>query len=579
MALVGVQDLSASDIMRGPVITQDTNISLQELQQKLQKSLAVAVLIKGEEMGLVLRERVIELSEKHQEVPITEIMTKNILPVQSTAALEDIISLINVLGEEGIVMVEEDKGPEGIIILKDLMSLLWDKVKVTEGRLKSVLDSVSEAITIIDNNDKVVGWNYKAQSLYNIKSEEILGKTISSFFTNLVVTEARKSMKEYKDTYHKPCHDTHVLINATPIKVGEEVVGSVSSERDITETVYLHRELTKASSQVRKLEKAISKIGEQKDPFTKIIGKSKKLQDAIKMAKRVAVTNASVLIRGESGTGKELFAEAIHQESNRKDKPFVVINCGAIPATLFESELFGYSGGAFTGADKKGKPGKFEIAHSGTIFLDEIGEMQLDMQVKLLRVLQNKVFYRVGGREPVHADVRVVAATNRNLEDMILQGLFRKDLYYRLNVVSLDIPHLRERREDISDTIFIFVKEFCSLYSKELLKISPDIMTILLNYSWPGNVREVRNVVERLVILAEDGVVKKEHLPEEIKGYRMVQQSELGSNLIEETERTERQMILKTLEDCEGNKSKTAKTLGIPRSTLYYKIKVLNIQP
>lgn len=578
LTLVGVQDLSASDIMRGPVITIDTNVSVQELQEKLRGSLAVAVLIKSEEMGLVLSERIIELSETHNGVPVTQLMTKNILPVQSTAALEDIISLISVLGEEGIVIVEEDKGPEGIIILKDLMSILWNKLKITEGRLISVLDSVSEAITIIDNSDRVVGWNYKAQSLYKIKSEEILNKKISSFFTNLVVTEARSSIKKYKDTYHQPCHDTHVLINATPIKVGEEVVGSVSCERDITETVYLHRELTKASSQVRKLEKAISRIGEQKDPFAKLIGKSKRLQDAVNMAKRVSVTNASVLIRGESGTGKELFAEAIHQESNRKDKPFVVINCGAIPSTLFESELFGYSGGAFTGADKKGKPGKFELAHSGTIFLDEIGEMQLDMQVKLLRVLQNKVFYRVGGMEPVHADVRVIAATNRDLENMISQGLFRKDLYYRLNVVSLDIPHLRERREDISEIASIFVKEFCSLYSKEILKVSPEIMTILLNYSWPGNVRELRNVVERLVILAEDGVVKREHLPEEIKGFRVVQQSELGSSLIEETERTERQMILKTLEDCEGNKSKAAKILGIPRSTLYYKIKTLNIK-
>ena len=578
MALVSVQDLAASNIMKGPIVTVAPDMTVEELQKELEESQWAAALIKGEEMGLIPREEILSLAKNHHGLSAAGIMTKNILPVQATAALEDIISLIGVLGENGILLVEDEKGPEGIIILKDLIPMMWDKIKVTEGILKAVLETVNEAITIIDNDDNVTGWNYKAQSLYNIKSGEILGKKINSFFTNLVVTEARQSTKNYKDAYHQPCHDTHVLINARPIRVGEEVVGSVSSERDITETVYLHRELTKASSQVRKLEKAISKIGENQNPFSKIIGKSKKLQDAVNMAKRVAVTNASVLIRGESGTGKELFAEAIHQESSRKDKPFVVINCGAIPATLFESELFGYSGGAFTGADKKGKPGKFELAHNGTIFLDEIGEMQLDMQVKLLRVLQNKVFYRVGGREPVHADVRVIAATNRALEGMIAEGLFRKDLYYRLNVVSLDIAPLRERREDIADMVSIFIKEFCTLYSKEPLDISSEIMTILLNYSWPGNVRELRNVVERFVILAEDGIVKREHLPEEIKGHRIVQQNEFASSLIEETERTERQMILKTLEDFQGNKSKTARALGIPRSTLYYKLKVLNIK-
>ena len=578
MALVSVQDITASNLMKGPVMTVTADVKVEELQKQFKQNIWAAALVTGEEMGLIPREEIVSFAKSQYGLSVTEIMTKNVLPVQATAALEDIISLIGVLGENGIILVENEQKPEGIIILKDIMPMLWDKVKTTEGILKAVLETVNEAITIIDNDDNVVGWNCKAQSLYNIKSGEILGKKINSFFTNLVVTEARQSSKSYKDAYHQPCHDTHVLINANPITVDEGMVGSISSERDITETVYLHRELTKASSQVRKLEKAMSKIEGDQNPFSKIIGKSKKLQDAISMAKRVAVTNASVLIRGESGTGKELFAEAIHQESNRKDKPFIVINCGAIPATLFESELFGYSGGAFTGADKKGKPGKFELAHNGTIFLDEIGEMQLDMQVKLLRVLQNKVFYKVGGREPVHIDVRILAATNRPLEEMIAEGLFRKDLYYRLNVVSLDIAPLRERREDIADMVSIFVKEFCFLYSKEPLNISSDIMTILLNYSWPGNVRELRNVVERFVILADDGVVKREHLPEEIKGHKIVSQNEFASSLMEETERAERQMILKRLEDFQGNKSKTAKALGIPRSTLYYKLKILNIK-
>lgn len=583
MAWASVQDLSASDLMKGPLISSNGDLTLEELKSIILNKEAVAVLLRKEELGIIPIERIKEFFNSNQETnegqTIKQLAIKNILQVQATASIEDLIPLWNVLGDEGIILVEGETGPEGIIVLKDILSLLWSRLRITEAMLKSVMESVSEAITIIDENDMVIGWNYRSQSLYNIQASEILGKKINSFFTNLVVTEAKRSLKKYKDAYHKSSHNTHVLINATPVKVGEDIVGSVSSERDITETVYLHEELTKASSQVRKLEKAISKVDLQKDPFAKIIGKSKKLQNTIQMAKRVAVTDASVLIRGESGTGKELFAEAIHQASHRKDKTFVVINCGAIPGSLFESELFGYSGGAFTGADKRGKPGKFEMAHNGTIFLDEIGEMQLDMQVKLLRVLQNKVFYRVGGREPVHTDVRIIAATNRDLEKMIEEGIFRKDLYYRLNVVSLDIPNLRERKEDLAELISIFINEFSSLYSKENINIPSEIMNTLLNYSWPGNVREVRNLVERLVILTEDGAIKKEHLPEEIRVNKDEQiNNEIGSKLIQETEKTERQIILKTLDECEGNKSKAARILGIPRSSLYYKLKTLNIK-
>ncbi len=574
MTIKSIQELSANNIIKGPILNIKPDDVVATLKKHVEEKGVTAFLLNGEEKSVILAD---DIYDYDNDVCVSSILKKNIIPVQATASLEDIISLLSSLNNDSVILVEEDNKPEGVILASDVTLLLWECLKITESKLKSVMDSVNEAITIIDDKDNVVGWNYKAEELYGIKSSEILGQKISSYFTNLVVTEARALDKKYKDKYHQSSDDTHVLINATPIKIGADVVGSVSSERDITETVYLHRELTKASSQVKKLEKAISKISSPKDPFAKIIGQSKKLKDAINMARRVASTNASVLIRGESGTGKELFAEAIHQESSRKDKPFVVVNCGAIPATLFESEFFGYSAGAFTGADKKGKPGKFELANNGTIFLDEIGELQLDMQVKLLRVLQNKIFYRVGGREPIHIDVRVIAATNRDLEKMIAEGTFRKDLYYRLNVVSLDIPPLKERKEDIADLVSIFLKEFSYLYDKEVLDVPSDIMSLLINYSWPGNVRELRNVVERIVILVEDGMVKREYLPEEIKNPKPPLNIEGPASLIEETERTERLIIMKTLEENAGNKSKTAKALGIPRSTLYYKLKTLKI--
>jgi PAS domain S-box-containing protein len=480
-------------------------------------------------------------------------------------------------GRSGWGLILERNKPVGLISLAQISRRLWKAVQWTESQVAAVLDTVNEAVTMIDRENRVIGWNRAAQKMYQISAEEILGKEIDRYFTSLVVTEMQNKVA-VRDAYHQPCAGTHVLINASPIKVGSEIVGSVAAERDITETVYLHSELSKASSQVRLLEQEISKINSRKEAFTNIYGHSRKLTEVINLAKKVANTDAAVLIRGESGTGKELFAEAIHQASRRHDKPFVVINCGAIPAGLFESELFGYRPGAFTGADRKGKPGKFELAHEGTVFLDEIGELSPDLQVKLLRVLQSKRFYRVGGGEPVEVDVRVIAATNQDLEQLIQKGVFREDLYYRINVVSLQIPPLRERRDDIPELLYLFIREFCHQHRRDLVQVDEEVMDILLNYPWPGNIRELRNVVERMVVLAEGQVMGVDILPEAVKQYNRQFSGGAPANLPAMREQNERGIILNALREAEGNRSQAARLLGIPRSTLYYKMKVLKIK-
>ncbi|MDZ7331381.1 MAG: sigma-54 dependent transcriptional regulator [candidate division KSB1 bacterium] len=304
-----------------------------------------------------------------------------------------------------------------------------------------------------------------------------------------------------------------------------------------------------------------------------IVGQSEAMQQVYRMVEKVAPRDATVLIRGESGTGKELIAQAIHQLSPRAERAFIAVNCAALPETLLESELFGHEKGAFTGAEKQ-KRGRFELAAGGTIFLDEIGDISPATQAKLLRVLQNKEINRLGGEETISVDVRTIAATNRNLEELIKQGQFREDLYYRLNVFPIVLPPLRDRREDIPDLVMHFLKK----YNQPADKILPSTMKALMNYHWPGNIRELENIIERMIILAGDDPISPELLPPQIKGYLDVQDSPLihipdtGLSI----DAVEKQLIQQALKKASGNKSKAAKLLGITRRRLYSMMERLN---
>lgn len=576
------EKLKIEDLILQPVSIIDPEISRPALENKIEEKQWTAVLWpKSHDSWHVILTS--ELLRSNKGISLEEISLMGV-PIKMTASVKEIIDLLSSLPGKVGVIADQMGFPMGIIDPGKLMSVIWQEMLHLECSVGTLMDTVNEAITVIDNQNIVVGWNKRAEELYRIPAKTILDQEINRFFSSLVVTHVinKDVMKKkgVRNDYHQPIPGTHVLINASPIIYQEEVLGSVCSERDITETVSLHNELSKKNSEVRQLKSEIKKRNPSDDAFQKIYGHSKKLSDAISLARRVANTNVAVLIRGESGTGKELFAEAIHNESSRRGKPFVIINCGAIPAPLFESELFGYQSGAFTGADRKGRPGKFEMAHTGTIFLDEIGEMPLELQVKLLRVLQSKCFYKVGGNEPIDVDVRVIAATHRDLEQMINDGLFREDLYYRINVVSLEIPPLRMRKEDIPELMHLFIQEFCLQQNRDMVQIAPEVMTILLNYPWPGNIRELRNVVERMVILAEDNMILQDHLPPSIKKRKITSQEAVSndaSTLTDITDRTEREIIIQALEEAGGDKSKAARRLGIPRSTLYYKMKKLEI--
>lgn len=302
-----------------------------------------------------------------------------------------------------------------------------------------------------------------------------------------------------------------------------------------------------------------------------IIGKSSKIKDVLDRVSKVANSNATVLITGESGTGKELIANAVHYSSDRKDKPYVKINCGAIPENLLESELFGHEKGAFTGAVNK-KLGKFERASKGTIFLDEVGELSLPMQVKLLRVLQEKEIERIGGTAVIKIDVRVVAATNRDLKKMVEEGSFREDLYYRLNVIPIEIPALKERKEDIPLLVKYFIEKYCNQIGRSMIDIHKEALEMLVKYEWQGNIRELENVIERMVILCQGDTINKKDLPKEIL-YKDVNSIEF---VLPETginfEEVEKSFIKQALVLSEGNQTKAARLLGITRHTLLYRM-------
>lgn len=318
---------------------------------------------------------------------------------------------------------------------------------------------------------------------------------------------------------------------------------------------------------------------QDKYKISSIVSHSPKMEEVINIAARVSESKATVLITGENGTGKEVLAKAIHYLSSRKDKPFVAVNVPALTETLLESELFGHEKGAFTGADKMRK-GRFEISDGGTLFLDEVGDIPQSIQVKLLRVLQEHKFERVGGTDQIEVDVRIIAATNKNLEQKIKDGTFREDLFYRLNVVSINIPPLRERKEDIIPMIESFIEKFSKENNKEKLEISKEAVDILMRYNFPGNVRELENIIERSVVLTRGKIITVDDLPMNIKGFKEEQSlAALGSGtLTEQVEAIEKQLIYDALQASGGNQTKAGKLLGLTERNLRYKLKKYNIK-
>ncbi|MGG7143117.1 sigma 54-interacting transcriptional regulator [Clostridium nigeriense] len=445
--------------------------------------------------------------------------------------------------------------------------------------LNTIMDTTKECVVVV-NKDGIITMMSKCYKEF-LECQNPEGKHVEDIIDNTRLPSILESGNiEYGDV--QIIKGKEVVAMRVPIKNKEYIIGAIGKImfRDIGQLALLNNKVSVLKNEVEFYKNELGKERISKYSFDNIIGISKKALEVKRICKLLAKTDSTVLIVGESGTGKELHASAIHNASKRSLGPFIKINCGAIPGSLIESELFGYDEGAFTGAKKGGKKGKFELADGGTIFLDEIGEMPIDMQVRLLRVIQEKEVERVGGNTLKKIDIRIIAATNIDLEEAVEQGRFRRDLYYRLNVMKVEIPPLRERKEDIellADSLRVKVANKLGLYVEGVSKKAIDI---LKNYNWPGNIRELENVIERAINLldSESLTIEPKHLPKSIVKNKYKNTFREERKLSEIIESVEKRSIERCLSETKWNKNKTAKLLGISRASLYKKIEKYNIE-
>lgn len=453
-----------------------------------------------------------------------------------------------------------------IFVLQDLtkMELVANELEVVKGlknTLETVLEAAFEGVAVLDEKGDLTFVNNSFCDLFVKSREQLIGQNINNF---VLIEDDALTMKVVE------INSKHCVLSIVPY---------VSQGISKGKVIKIYEDLDQLQDVVRQVDNLNAQLSYYKAEFNKFNGTNYNINSLItrneqllKMkdeAIRVARSNSTVLITGESGTGKELFAHSIHNASNRSDEPFIKVNCSAIPSELAESELFGYEAGAFTGATKPGKPGKFELADGGTIFLDEIGDMPILLQSKLLRVIQEKEVERVGGVKTRKVNVRVIAATNRNLRELISQGKFREDLYFRLNVIELQIPPLRKRKEDIPVLIEKFIRKHNDLLGKKISGITDSALEVLLAYPWPGNVRELENTIERILNYRENGHITITDIPFNVSGEKKetgITKEDLSLDTIEQ------EAINLALLEAKGNKSQAAKLLGISRCKLYRKL-------
>ncbi len=523
--------------------------------------------------------------------PVVDVITTTRLPEvlksgqaelnrrQHLEDVEIITSRMPLVDEKGSVL-------GAVAIFRDIseMVVLAEEItnlKEIRGMLEAVFNCTQDAISVVNQHGYHVLINPAYSRLTGLTEQEVIGK---QFSVDIAEESSGDSVHWKVLETQKPVdgvvlrlgkHRKEVVASAAPLLVNGELRGSVAVIHDMTEMKRLSSELDQAKQIIRNLE--------AKYTFADIIGTDPLIKGAISKAEVAAATPATVILRGESGTGKELFAHAIHNASNRRNAQFIRVNCAAISESLLESELFGYEEGAFTGASKGGKTGFFERASGGTIFLDEIGEINISTQAKLLRVLQEKEIVRVGGTKAVPVNVRIISATNLDLERAVEEGKFRRDLYYRLNVIPIEIPPLRQRKSDLSDLVHHIIARFNQEYGRSVTEISGAALDRIRSLDWPGNIRELENYLGRGMInmRIQDKVMDLIHL-QDLDGSGRSDQMAVASNvktgpvdivpLKDRTEAFEKEYLMRVMKSFEGNKTECAKALGVSIRTLYYKL-------
>jgi transcriptional regulator with PAS, ATPase and Fis domain len=439
-----------------------------------------------------------------------------------------------------------------------------------------LMELAYDGIVVVDQDGIITLFSKAYADFLGVRVQDVVGKHVKDVIPNTRLPLVLKTGKP-EESQLQLIKGDYILASRIPLMKDGKIIGAIGKVlfRNIEELNTLHRRMSQLQQEVDQYRTKSAGLNQAKYSFHHIIGESDKMQLAKTIAEKASLTDSNVLLTSESGTGKELFAHSIHQGSVRSMKPFIKINCSAIPSELLESELFGYEEGAFTGARKGGRSGKFESADGGTLFLDEIGDMPAGMQAKLLRVLQEREVERIGSQHPLKVDVRIIAATNQNLPDMVEKGLFRADLYYRLNVIAIRIPPLRERPSDIDQLVPYLLEKICSHLGKNIEDVSPKTGQLLKSYSWPGNVRQLENILECAVNLLDGTVITPRDLPEIVTGTPSENEIKSMRELLVDTEKD---AIIKVLNFTNGKKAKTARLLKISRSNLYERMNRLNLE-
>lgn len=457
---------------------------------------------------------------------------------------------------------------------------LMEKLQETDDLLfEGLIESPHTGYVTVDINGIITSMNRTLMEALDLKNQYVIGKYILDVMPNSKLPETLATGKTDRTDIWEIAPGREIIVDRMPIRKDGEIIGAIAHTviMDMSEVKYLIQRLQDTQQELNIYKDAVRSMYSAKWNFNNLIGNNIDFLNIVTMAQQFSQTSSTLLITGESGTGKELFAQSIHNASPRSSGPFIRVNCAALPENLLESELFGYAEGAFTGAKKGGKPGKFELANGGTIFLDEIGDMPMNMQTKLLAVLQERVVERVGGTTPIQINTRVIAATNRDLEEMVAKHEFRDDLYYRLNVVQLKIPPLRKRMDDLPILVSRLMDRLNKKLGTAVEDVSLEAMELLKNYSWPGNIRELENLLERAINLAHMNF--HDHiLPADFpslydsKPAQIFLDTDGSKTLTEKMDDIEKAMIIQALEKTNDNKTQAAKLLGIHSSALYRKL-------
>nr|WP_246238233.1 sigma 54-interacting transcriptional regulator [Alkalicoccus luteus] len=497
--------------------------------------------------------------------------------VKEPVFIEDHDPLSTFPPEETAALVRRNGQIAGLLkrdtVLRDLQRLRAES-RLNEEILQVVFETAYEGIAVVDQHANIVHMNDAYRSFLGITPEaEVIGRAVTDVIDNTQLHRVVETgIPERAQT--QVIQGQKMIVHRIPIWRGDEITGAIGML--IFEGVSELYHILEQEAEGKTLAETAKAAPEYEDvTFENMVGESHAIQMMKSRARKASRTKATVMITGESGTGKEVFAKAIRNMSPRAKGPYVSINCAAIPDQLLEAELFGFEEGSFTGAKKGGQSGKFEQAHKGTLFLDEIGDMPLHMQTKILRVLEEEAVVRVGGSQMIQLDVRIITATNQNLLKKVEEGTFRKDLYYRLNVIQLELPTLRERKEDIPALVQHYIPKLAYKHSLEQKTFTKEAMQKLRSYEWPGNIRELVNVLEQVLTLADGTAVEVHDLPHAVQA---AAEQEPKAMLHERKESREKSMIETVLEEAGGNKTKAAEQLGIHRTTLHKKIKRYSIE-